>query len=318
MAALSPSEARPEVLAPVSPSEARSEGLAPVSSPEAGPEGLNTAVLASANLVGAAEAWVSSPEWMDFLWDESPARRVKLLERELYLRLWCDLIPPGVRVLDVGGGIGRFAMWCLDRGCDVELVDLDPHSLACARRHAVGRPGRLRTHLAAADALPELEPVDVVIAAELLCYVADPSAVLAAAGAVLRPGGALLCSVEARWGWAMAEDVPVGQISALLENGVVHAPGDRFVQTYTPESFRDLLESGGWAVEQLERSHYVCSGPFERLAGEIDAARLFELEDRFRATAPLAHLNRALLAVARMTGALPKPRIGAASTPKPG
>ena len=108
MASLSPSEARPEVLAPVSPSEARSEGLAPVSSPEAGPEGLNTAVLASANLVGAAEAWVSSPEWMDFLWDESPARRVKLLERELYLRLWCDLIPPGVRVLDVGGGTGAF------------------------------------------------------------------------------------------------------------------------------------------------------------------------------------------------------------------
>ena len=318
MASLSPSQARPEGLASLSPSQARPEGLAPLSTPQAGPEGLNTAARAAANLVGAEEAWASSPEWMDFLWDESPAHRVKLLERELYLRSWSALIPPGARVLDVGGGIGRFAMWCLDRGCEVELVDLDPQSLACARRHAMHRPGRLRTHLASADALPDLAPVDVVIAAELLCYVSDPSAVLAAVGKVLRPGGALLGSVEARWGWAMAEDVPVGQISGLLDNGVVYAPGDRFVQTYTPESFRSLLESGGWAVEKLERSHYVCSGPFERLAGEIDVARLFELEDRFRSTEPLAHLNRALLAVARMTGALPKPRIGAAGAPSLG
>ncbi|GDX82543.1 hypothetical protein LBMAG42_43540 [Deltaproteobacteria bacterium] len=304
MASLPPSEARPEGLASVAPPQARPESLAPLAPPEAGPEsigseGLGRATRASANLVGAAEAWSTSPEWMDFLWEESPANRAKLLERELYLRVWAEHIPPGSRVLDVGGGIGRFAMWCLDRGCDVELVDLDPQSLACARRHAVGRPGRLRTHLASAELLPELEPVDVCIAAELLCYVEGPDAALAGIRRVLRPGGALCVSVEARWGWAMAEDVPVGQIEALLTDGVVDAPGDRFVTTFTDASFRALLEGAGWEVLLLQRSHYVSSGPFERLAGEIDAAQLFALEDRLRSIAELTHLNRALVAVVR-------------------
>lgn len=299
MASLPPSEARPQSLASVPPSEARSEGVASVPPPEARPESIGSGSRASANLVGAAEAWSTSPEWMDFLWEESPANRAKLLERELYLREWAQYVPPGCRVLDVGGGIGRFTMWCLDRGCDVELVDLDPQSLACARRHAVGRPGRLRTHLASAESLPELDPVDVCIAAELLCYVERPEAVLAGIRRVLRPGAPLCVSVEARWGWAMAEDVPVGQIEALLTDGVVDAPGDRFVTTFTDESFRALLEAAGWEVVLLKRTHYVSSGPFERLAGEIDAAQLFALEDRLRRMVELTHLNRALVAVGR-------------------
>ena len=247
--------------------------------------------------MGAARAWDAYPEWMDYLRPDSPNHRQKLLERACYLRFWAAEIRPGSRVLDLGGGIGRFATWCLDLGCEVELVDLDERALAAARAHAAGRPGRLRTHHAGVERLPELAPVDTVIAAEILCYVADPAVVLAGARRLLRRGGALLASVEGRWGWAAAADAPAGQLGALLGTGIVSVPGDRFVHTYTSEGFRELL--AGWEVEQLVPSHYLFGGPFEGVAGEIDEIALFAAEDRFRAHPELSPLGRALLAVAR-------------------
>lgn len=251
----------------------------------------------STNLAGARAAWAQAPEVMDFLVPTSPVHQLKVLERSLYLAHWGALVPPGSRVLDLGGGIGRFATWCLDRGCTVDLVDPDPQALAAAARHGAAHTDRLRLHQARAEDLPELEPVDVVIACELLCYVDDPARVLAHARRALRPGGVLLASVEARYGWAMAVDAPAGFVDAVLGDGVVAVPRDRFVRTYTREGFRALLS--GWVVEQLEMSHFVLSGPFEVVAGEVDLPRLLELESRFRAHPVLGELGRAIVAVAR-------------------
>lgn len=284
-------------MAPVPPPEAGSEVVAPVAAPEAGPQGLNPAERAAANLVGAARAWRETPEWMDFLRPDSPAFEAKRLERELYLRHWAAHVPPGSTVLDVGGGIGRFATWCLDRGCEVFLVDPDAESLRCAERHAAGRPGRLHTACASVEALPDLPVADVVIAAELLCYVADPAAAVATLRERLRPGGPLLVSVEARYGWALAVDAPPGQIEALFGDGVVHVPGDRFVRTYTEAELRRLFSA--WTLETLAPSHYVLGGPFQQVAGELDRERLFSLEDRLARNPAVAALHRAWVAIAR-------------------
>lgn len=258
---------------------------------------MSSAPPASANLAGAVAAWRDSPEWMDFLWPESPAHRYKLAERALYLRRWAEHVPAGCRVLDAGGGIGRFAMWCLDRGCTVDLVDPDPQSLACARRHAAGRPGRLTTVEAPVEGMPVAGPYDVVIAAELLCYVADPAAALAELVARVRPGGALLISVEARWGWAMALDAPAGQLGALFGDGVVHAPGDRWVRTFDEADLRALLT--GLTVEVLEPSHYLSSGPLQQVAGDLELDELAAWEERARAHPVIGRLNRAWTVVAR-------------------
>ena len=252
---------------------------------------------AAANLAGAAAAWRDAPEWMDFLRPDSPAHRHKLAERELYLRLWEPFVSPGARVLDAGGGIGRFSMWCLDRGCQVDLVDPDPRSLGCAWSHAAGRPGRLTTVEAPVEAMPVAGPYDVVIAAELLCYVQDPALALAALVERLRPGGVLLVSVEARWGWAVALDAPAGHLDAVFGDGVLHAPGDRFVRTFEERAFRALL--GGLVVERFEPSHYLYSGPLQQVAGEVDLDALFAWEARAKAHPVFGPLNRAWIAVAR-------------------
>ncbi|MEC9391204.1 MAG: class I SAM-dependent methyltransferase [Myxococcota bacterium] len=249
------------------------------------------------NLVGMRTWWFEHPDWMDFLTPGHPGHDDKLLERAMYMDRWADHIPAGSRVLDVGGGIGRFTQWCLDRGCDVHLVDPDLRSLWAAVRHAGGRPGRLDVHWTTGDRLPSIAPVDVVIAAEVLCYVPDPRAVVDAAMALLKPGGALLCSVEARYGWAMGPDVAEGSIDAFFGDGVVHVDGDRWVRTYTEAELRDVLK--GLEILELEPSHYVLSGPFEAAAGAIDLDRLRALEHRFRNHPITAPLNRAWMATAR-------------------
>ena len=252
------------------------------------------------NLRGAVRYWDEHADWMEFLDPSSPSFHDKQVERALYLDLWAPHIRPGARVLDLGGGVGRFAVWLLDRGCSVELVDPDLRSLWRAVRSAAQLDhGALDVHWSTGECLPEIAPVSVALAAEVLCYVADPAAVVANLARVIEPGGLLLCSVEARWGWAMASDAADASIDQLFrEDGVVHVPGDRWVQTYTGATLTDLL-APHFEVEALRRSHYALSGPFEQASGVLDIDAALALEARLRDHPVTRPLNRAWMAVAR-------------------
>jgi len=252
------------------------------------------------NLVGAVRYWDEHPDWMEFLDPNSPSHHDKMVERALYLDLWESHLPRGARVLDLGGGVGRFMQWLLERDCSVELVDPDLRSLwrAVQAGAQVGR-GALDVHWSTGECLPELAPVDVALMVEVLCYVEDPARVLERVFQALRPGGTLLCSVEARWGWAMAADVHPATIDAFLEDGVVHVPGDRWVRTFTGEDLRTVLETSGFEVVALQASHFAFSGPFEECAGPMDAERALALESRLRTHPVAGLLNRAWMAVAR-------------------
>jgi SAM-dependent methyltransferase len=46
------------------------------------------------------------------------------------------LPPPPARIVDIGGGPGRYAIWLAQRGYDVTLVDLSPHLVEQAQRRA--------------------------------------------------------------------------------------------------------------------------------------------------------------------------------------
>jgi SAM-dependent methyltransferase len=164
------------------------------------------------------------------------------------------------------------------------------------------QPGTdLVSHLATVESdgerLPDISPVDVVIAAEVLCYVEDVAAVLRNVRGVLKPGGALLASVEGRWGWSAAYDAPPGSLDALLTDGIVHVPGDKWVRTYDGDAFRAAL--AGWAVEELVPTHYIPCGAFENAAGPLPLDQLLSWEARLRAHPMTAPWNRAWMAVAR-------------------
>ncbi len=255
------------------------------------------------NLVGAVRYWDEHPDWMEFLDPDSPSHDDKMVERALYLDLWGPHLPRGARVLDLGGGVGRFMQWLLAEGCEVELVDPDLRSLwrAVGSAAQVGQ-GRLDVHWSTGECLPALAPVDVVVATEVLCYVEDPAAVLARVFETLRPGGTLLMSVEARWGWAMAADVHEGSIVDFFGEGIVHVPGDRWVRTYEEADVRAILRDAGFELAALRPSHYALSGPFEQAAGALEVDEALALEARLRAHPVAAGLNRAWMAVAHRPG----------------
>ena len=244
------------------------------------------------NLVGAVQAWQDHPDWMDQLGPDSPVRADKQLERDLYLAHWAPHIPKGARVADVGGGVGRFAQWLLTHDCEVELIDADLRSLWCAMDRLTGGPGRLDVHWRTADALGPMAPVDCALAVELLCYVDSPQAVLQEIRRVLKPGGCLLLSVEATKGAALVRDG--GPVDA---QGIIHLPGDRWVQTYTETSLRALLSD--WEIVQLVPTHYVLSGPLEAEATGCGPEEIRALEAQAAANPQTAHAHRAWTAVVR-------------------
>ncbi len=247
---------------------------------------------------GARRAWRDLPEYMDFLELDSPVYDLKRAERDLYLAIWKDHLDAPC-VLDVGCGVGRFTMPWLDRGATVYGVDPDHRSLRRLVWHAAGRAGRLDVFWASAHGLPEVT-VDLAIASEVLCYVPDAVNALRGIASRVVPGGHLLLSVEARYGWAACQDSSPGAIEAALDDvGIVDLPGDRWVQTYDEARFRTLIEDAGLTVETIVPSHFVPDGPLEGVAPpDLSLEQLVALEERCRAHPVWGALNRLWVAVA--------------------
>ena len=51
-----------------------------------------------------------------------------------------DFLPPAARVLDIGGGPGRYSVWLAERGHQVTLADLSPTLIALAQEKAAASP----------------------------------------------------------------------------------------------------------------------------------------------------------------------------------
>lgn len=118
------------------------------------------------------------------------------LERPETIALLPD--PRGLAVLDLGAGPGYYAAWAAARGARRTVaLDLTLEMLATAPRPAV---------VGDAVRLPfPAEAFDLVVAALVLSFVADPASMAREVARVLRPGGCLLLSdlhaVASERGW---------------------------------------------------------------------------------------------------------------------
>ena len=61
------------------------------------------------------------------------------IEFELTKRYLNRYIKPGDKVLDVGGGPGRYSLFLLEKGCDVTLADLSEENVSFALGKANGK-----------------------------------------------------------------------------------------------------------------------------------------------------------------------------------
>jgi ubiquinone/menaquinone biosynthesis C-methylase UbiE len=129
----------------------------------------------------------------------------------------------GGELLDLGCGSGELARHLAAAGYRVIGADIAPAML----RQAVGADSGAAVTWVRLDPRWRLLPfaaasLDAVVAASMLEYVTDPSAVLRECARVLRPGGALLCTVPAaahpvrwlEWPLAWAARIPLVGASA--------------------------------------------------------------------------------------------------------
>jgi 2-polyprenyl-6-hydroxyphenyl methylase/3-demethylubiquinone-9 3-methyltransferase len=101
----------------------------------------------------------------------------------------------GLEWLDVGCGAGLFAEPVARLGADVTGIDPSPASIAAARRHAEETGAKVAYRVATVEELVD-EPrrFDVVSAMEVIEHVADPQRFVAAAAALIKPGGLFIAS----------------------------------------------------------------------------------------------------------------------------
>jgi 2-polyprenyl-3-methyl-5-hydroxy-6-metoxy-1,4-benzoquinol methylase len=122
-------------------------------------------------------------------------RAIDLCQR-LALARWLS-VRPGMRVLDVGCGVGRWSRYLAARGATVTGIDLSPTMIGEARRRAQARPLRGECRFLVQDlaALETGEKFDLVLGVTVLQHILDAAALRAALqrlAAHLAPGGRLI------------------------------------------------------------------------------------------------------------------------------
>jgi S-adenosylmethionine-dependent methyltransferase len=191
-----------------------------------------------------------------------------------------------LRVLDIGGGTGGFAVRVAELGHHVTVVDPSPDALAILDRRSeetgvadrvTGMQGDIATMLG----LVEPGSVDVVLCHGVLEVVDDPPAALAAVTEVLRSDGSLSLLVAQRHAAVVARAMAghLDQARELLEGQHTDGTPRRF----TAEETTALLTDAGFTGITL---HAV------RVFGDLVPSSLVDGEPR--ATAALAELERAV------------------------
>ncbi len=165
----------------------------------------------------------------------------------------------GLDVVDAGGGTGGFAVPLAAAGHRVTVVDPSPDSLAALQRRAAerglgDRVVALQGDLADLGALVAPASTDLVLCHSVLEVVDDPADALAAAAAVLRPGGRLSLLVANRDAAVLARALagrPDEAAHVLTDPAGRWGAADGVARRWTPDQVSRLVEAAGLRVEQV-------------------------------------------------------------------
>jgi SAM-dependent methyltransferase len=192
------------------------------------------------------------------------------LEFAINTRAIAAHLPSGARVLDIGGGPGRYALWLAGRGQRVVLADLSPELLAIARaRVAASGAGALIEEIAEADACDlsrwATGSFDAALALGPFYHLpdrADRERAAAELARVVRPGGIVCVALMPRLGFLRRT------IANPAERRHLTTPG--FVARLLDEGafFNDEPGrfTGGYGVRPEEVGPFFARFGFEQLA----------------------------------------------------
>jgi 2-polyprenyl-3-methyl-5-hydroxy-6-metoxy-1,4-benzoquinol methylase len=166
----------------------------------------------------------------------------------------------GMRLLDLGAGMGGFAVAAARRGARVSVCEYNRAYCAIIRLRAARHGLHFPIANAAGEALPLPDRAfDAVVCWDVIEHVRDPRLVLAELARVLRPGGTALLTVINRRAWVDPHYHIRGlnYIPRPLAEAVIRLRG----RTKQGAAFRDM--------QRLSAMHYYHYHDFAALAGTI-------------------------------------------------
>ncbi len=215
-------------------------------------------------------------------------------------------LTPNNRLLDIGSGAGWPGLYLAkSSGCDVALPDLPFSGLRIAARRAVADQLDGACGTAAADAmtLPFRDAsFDAICHSDVLCCLADKSAVLRACRSAIRPQGRMVFSVI-----SIAPGLSEVERQAALTNG------PPYIESDIP--YAALLEDAGWQVaggfditqDFVETVRRVVVAQearkeqlLELLGEEETTARMTRIKDRLAAREAGVHLRELYVATTKL------------------
>jgi SAM-dependent methyltransferase len=211
-------------------------------------------------------------------------RQSASIESATRLLLRASGIQPGMRVLDLGTGIGHVAMLIAELvGPRGQVVGIDNSSrlLYVAALRAAAQP-QLRFVEGDVRDWRDEEPFDVIVGRLILFHMADPVNVLRHHAAALRPGG-LLLALDFDLGAARTEPVlpmvteVVGWVNAaFVHAGASPAIGTKLTLLLSEAGLADVQGFGvqGYIAPGDPRGPALLGGVVRTLAPQISAAGL--------------------------------------------
>lgn len=197
-------------------------------------------------------------------------RGLGIIEADRTKDILSRYVRPGMDVYDVGGGIGYYAGWLAEQGCNVSLFELAPAAIEYAKAHQ-NTPYEAR--VADARALPAQDgSCDVLLLMGPLYHLLEKGSRMQAireARRVLRPGGNLIVAAVSKFSsatWALStyritnnfidDEIYMDMLRGELTSGEHHRPEkypNFIAQAYfhTPEALEAELTEGGFTVERL-------------------------------------------------------------------
>lgn len=169
----------------------------------------------------------------------------------------------GQRLLDLGAGMGGFAVAAALRRAEVTVSEYNPAYCSIVRLRAARYGLALPIFNAAGENLPFVQGVfDTVVCWDVIEHVRDPQAVLAEIARVLRPGGIALITVINRRAWID----PHYHIPAInwLPRSLAEAIIARRGRSKAGSAFRDM--------QRLSEMHYFDYAEITRLANSYGFA----------------------------------------------
>lgn len=192
------------------------------------------------------------------------------LEFALTTRAIAAHLPAGARVLDLGGGPGRYALWLAGRGHPVTLADLAPGLLAIARARIADSPaGALVEEIVEADARDLSrwadDTFDAALALGPFYHLPDPAdrdRAAAELARVVRPGGTVFVALIPRYSFLRR--------ALALPDERRHLAAPMFVQRVLTEGIfiNDVPNrfTGGYGVRPEEVEPFFARSGFAQVA----------------------------------------------------